>query len=453
MKPKFQFNILLFLFFCVAGTPVMAQGKIKINAGCTFSGTEKGKEFNVEPPGDEAKSILQKMLDEMGIPSVSFTLLESPDIKTAMAAESNSQKYILYNRKFLLDFKKDSLTRNAAYAVLAHEVAHHILGHKLDLSDLATAKENELHADYFAGGVLFSLCRTLDEARSALRPLPSQATNTHPPKSVREKSVSDGWKNRQKLKGKNPCEVYAPFQPTPKSKISGNRSQNLRGKINDEHIILTYDVLALRNKSFKSYLTIDDNTNIIPKSIEWKGDPTLPGINKEIIWHYTRDGYTRQMVEKSDLISIAAVDPNVVNKKTKPIVWAGLIAGIVVGGGAAGIGISKEIKAADLYDVYKNNTDPEAPVYTDAENPLYNGLSRSEYYAEANPKHITAQWLGYTGGIVFGFCGTVLVTKLLKKKPNVFFYCLDGYPASGDRSGWAVLPQGAGVGLRIVLGK
>ena len=218
------------------------------------------------------------------------------------ATAPDGQRYIVYNERFISQFKQDSATINAAYAVLAHEVGHHVQNHLLNLTDLNKAKDQECRADYFAGGVLFALCRSLKEAVSALSALPEKVVRDAPlplcPRVVGQTRLA----GTQKVGGTdNPCDRMRTLR-TGRLGVEG-RAENIRGRINNDKIEFIYDVKALGNKPFKAYILIN-NEWIIPKpeNIEWKDDPTSPGMNKVVTWHYLRDGYTTQMVEKPDSV-------------------------------------------------------------------------------------------------------------------------------------------------------
>lgn len=413
-----------------AAAPCFAQVKIKLNTGCSWSGKEAGKEFIVSDPSKEIEGIVQAMLNKMSIPRTGFTLKKSEDVQNAMASTApDGQRYILYNERFIAQFKQDSATVNAAYAVLAHEIGHHVQNHILNLTDLTKAKDQELQADYFAGGVLFALCRSLREAKSALSALPEKSSATHPSRFAREEQVKQGWQDRKKAEGENPCDRMRPL--TLKSLGVEGRAENIRGRINDDKIEFIYDVKAFRNKPFKPYIVIN-NALIIPtpENIEWKGDVKSPGMNKSVIWHYTREsaGYARQMVEKPEWYSIAALDPKDMRKRTKPWAWWLLGVGAGVGAGAMTSGILMQGDADKMYEDYKKYNDPDPEIttfYTEK------GTTRAAYLETINStKRVPAQWLGYGGGVLLGVTGTWIVTKLCRKVPNVYFYASS--PSTGN---------------------
>ena len=125
-------------------------------------------------------------------------MVKSADCKNALATVEGKQRYILYNTSFLEDFKKDAKTKWAAYCVMAHEIGHHLNNHDFEVSDKKKRKIMELEADKFAGGVLFILGATLDEAKAGIDLLQSKGeSDTHPPAKARAEAIANGWKNSQ----------------------------------------------------------------------------------------------------------------------------------------------------------------------------------------------------------------------------------------------------------------
>ena len=102
--------------------------------------------------------------------------------------------------------------------MLAHEIGHHLNNHDFEVTDKKKRKVMELQADKFAGGVLFILGASLDEAKAGIDLLQSQGeSDTHPPAKARAEAIANGWKNSQehhdKIKEVDP--VKPPIKPDP----------------------------------------------------------------------------------------------------------------------------------------------------------------------------------------------------------------------------------------------
>jgi hypothetical protein len=106
-------------------------------------------------------------------------------------------------------------------------------------------------------------------------------------------------------------------------------------------------------------------------------------------------------------VTAKSVGPDCIPMKTIPV-YAGL-----TGAGATGIalilaGLKLESDSKDLYDVYKNNLDPNSTVY--------NETSREQYYLDANSKHKKGTWLAAGGGTVIVAGGVIMVARLIQIK-------------------------------------
>ncbi len=173
-----------------------AQDVITVKHSCSFDGEETDQEFYVFNPSNEAEQIVGKIVGAFSL-SKNF-IIKSSDCKNALATVEGRQRYILYNTSFLEDFKKDANTKWAAYCVMAHEIGHHLNNHDFELDDKKKRKLMELEADKFAGGVLFILGASLDEAKAGIDLLQSKGeSDTHPPARARAEAIANGWKNSQ----------------------------------------------------------------------------------------------------------------------------------------------------------------------------------------------------------------------------------------------------------------
>lgn len=95
----------------------------------------------------------------------------------AVMTRGDSTRYILYNRQYLNKLVAQN-TDWVAFAIFAHEVGHHFLGHSLRNQALtyALSRQRELEADFFSGYIIKKLKGTLRNAESGI-----QAVDKHPP--------------------------------------------------------------------------------------------------------------------------------------------------------------------------------------------------------------------------------------------------------------------------------
>lgn len=194
-------------------SPVFGQKLMKISHSCSFDGTETETEHFIDEPSNEAKLIVEKIMRANVLPQ-NF-IIKAANCKNALATTEGSNRYILYSTSFLENFKKEANSQWAAYSVLAHEIGHHLSNHNLSENDNSKRKIQELQADKYAGGVLFRLGATLEQAQAGIRSFSLESeTTTHPNKNARLESVAQGWKQAQEMGGSAPVSVVKKEEKT-----------------------------------------------------------------------------------------------------------------------------------------------------------------------------------------------------------------------------------------------
>lgn len=178
-----------------------AQEPLDITHGCNFAAAEAPSELYAYEASAEAKEIVESIM-QMNVLPQNFTV-RSADCSNALATVIGKQRYILYSTAFLENFKKEADTKWAAYCVLAHEIGHHLSNHDLAETNPKVRKGYELEADKFAGGVMFRLGATLEQAQAGINTFSSTTdSQTHPPKRARLEAVAVGWKQAEELGSK-----------------------------------------------------------------------------------------------------------------------------------------------------------------------------------------------------------------------------------------------------------
>lgn len=184
------------LAFLALAAALPGQQLLEIQHSCSFDGEERQTEFYAFDASAEADQIVGRIVKAVNL-SKNF-VVKSADCKNALATVKGRDRYILYNTTFLEKFKQDARTKWAAYCVLAHEIGHHLNNHDIETDDSKKRKIMELEADRFAGGVMFTLGATLDEAQAGIEMLQTQGESaTHPPARARAEAIANGWKNSQ----------------------------------------------------------------------------------------------------------------------------------------------------------------------------------------------------------------------------------------------------------------
>ena len=124
-------------------------------------------------------------------------------VPNAAAEVRGGERYIRYNPTFLADAKSQAGTNWAVYAVMAHEIGHHLQGHTVKPG--GSRPPIELEADEWSGWAMGKLGATLEEAQVVWSNNPNApGSNTHPPARERLSAIEKGW-NRASSDG--PVEV------------------------------------------------------------------------------------------------------------------------------------------------------------------------------------------------------------------------------------------------------
>lgn len=144
----------------------------------------------------EAESAAARVMDASGLRRVDFEFVVLPGENNAYATivelspGAGARRVIIYDPAFLLDIERQT-DAYGSLSIMAHEVAHHLLGHTVFNSD----REAELDADYFSGFILRRLGADLDQAQAAMRILGSDTGSaSHPSKRRRLEFIAMGWR-------------------------------------------------------------------------------------------------------------------------------------------------------------------------------------------------------------------------------------------------------------------
>ena len=189
-------NLAFILFFTTVFAPIFGQETMKIAHSCSYDGEESNLTLYVDEPSKKANDIVAKIM-KANVLNANF-IVKSADCKNALATTEGGKRYILYNTTFLENLKSKANTVWACYSVLAHEIGHH-----LNYDDLAETDEKkrrifELQADKYAGGILYQMGATLEQAQAGINTFSLEGeTKTHPPKQARLNAVANGWKQAQ----------------------------------------------------------------------------------------------------------------------------------------------------------------------------------------------------------------------------------------------------------------
>lgn len=156
-----------------------------------------------------ARTIATSAPDRNGLRAVGEIMAEAglkPNFKVLAGEVANASAFvhdgdrvIVYSKVWMADLTRSVQSKWAIYAVLAHEIGHHLNGDTMPRAgayadrDAGQNHEQELASDYFAGFVLAKLGASLDEATSAVRKYGGDESHSHPGRARRIAEHTRGW--------------------------------------------------------------------------------------------------------------------------------------------------------------------------------------------------------------------------------------------------------------------
>jgi hypothetical protein len=144
-----------------------------------------------------AKEAVYRIVRHSGL-LPNFIVREDPQVRTAVAFIKGKERVIVYNPAFISTILDSTGTDWSAASVLAHEIAHHLLGHTLDPE--AVRPGDELACDRYSGFILQRMGATLENARAAMEVAGDvHGTHRHPPRHARLVAITQGWEEGDAL--------------------------------------------------------------------------------------------------------------------------------------------------------------------------------------------------------------------------------------------------------------
>lgn len=173
----------------------------KIRSLCGYhSSARSGSQALKFGSNAEAKAAVDRILRVIGL-TRDLVIEASDDVENAEAGiDGNNRRYIYYNPAFMERITNKARTDWAALAIMAHEIGHHLLGHRIE-NEGATPQEEEvirhrqeLAADKYSGFILRYMGASLRHAQSAVEAFgDDERSSTHPPMRERLDAIRAGW--------------------------------------------------------------------------------------------------------------------------------------------------------------------------------------------------------------------------------------------------------------------
>jgi len=165
--------------------------------GFARSNQDSGKGFRINDFSDSlfvqlpnAQEMLAEIMNIIGlVPNFEVKVAKVQNVEASI---SHRKRYILYNPEYISWINNATNDKWAAFALLAHEIGHHLNGHTIRRSGSRPALE--LEADEFAGFVLYKLGASLEQAQEVMKFIAkTTASKTHPARASRMHAIQNGW--------------------------------------------------------------------------------------------------------------------------------------------------------------------------------------------------------------------------------------------------------------------
>ncbi|MBL7952774.1 MAG: hypothetical protein JNM62_13765 [Flavobacteriales bacterium] len=152
-----------------------------------------------------AKEAVYRVVRHSGL-LPNFTVREDEQVRTAVAYIKGHERIIAYDPAFISSILDSARTDLAAVSIMAHEIAHHLLGHTLEPD--AVRPGDELACDRYSGFILQRMGATLDATLAAMKIAGDvHGTERHPPRHARLEAIEQGWSEALHLaRGDDPVD-------------------------------------------------------------------------------------------------------------------------------------------------------------------------------------------------------------------------------------------------------
>lgn len=402
----------------ICSTESFAQQVIDLKHGCAYASPQEPGQIYTNYYSTKIVDILKEISEAISLPPDAFDI-KSSSVQSAVATTIEGRRMILYNEDFIRRAKKNPESKWEVYSIIAHEIGHHILDHNFEETDPTQRRAMELAADEFSGRILRALCLTQEDALVALKGLPTLNHPFYPPNSARIAFAADGWTKKNeaiKREGRDPCgQIIELGFGENYRKL--NHARNVQAQVKEEIMIIKYDAESKPGRMYcESFLVTSPYSALTPTTIEWKNGRNKYGKNKEIIWHFGYDGYTRDQVMRPQELGLA-----VFNKTPKPRSFSSYIpglAGVVTGSGGLIYGFRMKKEADTDITLYRTNNDPERPGFQSFYDELE--LSPKEFYEQTDRKFVDSQIIRGASYFILG-SGLLWITNqyLLHRKGQI----------------------------------
>jgi hypothetical protein len=185
---------MIFLLLAACSKPSVTASSTQ--TFCSFNSDEVSDDrAQTSQPDEKMAKIVKELVSKTGLDQNFEVRVYAKQNVEAKAI--NNQKFILYNPQFLNKLRETEGLDYAAAEIIAHQIAHHLLGHTSALDK--TNRNLELEADRFTGFMMFRVGATLDKAQSGLNSILSKTRPMQIPREERINALEKGWTEAEGL--------------------------------------------------------------------------------------------------------------------------------------------------------------------------------------------------------------------------------------------------------------
>ena len=160
------------------------------------AGGASAQEFGFQSLG-AAERAVGRIMEASGL-TADFEIVVEPGSDNAAAGIASPRgnlrdvRVIVYDPEFLLDIERRT-DEWGPISIVAHEVAHHLLGHTV--FGEGSNPSDDIDADFLSGFILQKMGASLESAQAAMRLLASErGSRSHPSRRERLQAIAMGWR-------------------------------------------------------------------------------------------------------------------------------------------------------------------------------------------------------------------------------------------------------------------
>lgn len=177
----------------------LLSGPVRAQDACGMGGCTHEDAASATPVTDAQRRLSEREVflmatEILAVSGLANTLKieETMEVFNAAAYLEDGERWIGFNPLWVLRFKDlPTDARWPLYAVVAHEIGHHLMGHTIIRGGSRPA--TELEADAYAGFVLHALGADLPQAQALWQDFSLTGSDTHPARDLRLAAVEAGW--------------------------------------------------------------------------------------------------------------------------------------------------------------------------------------------------------------------------------------------------------------------